>query len=93
MTDTNPSKNLTSRIKALIKVGRDNRYTLNFQNSYQYPLTVQAVYVIYDKNGKAIYMNTDSVSVPGKGKESQTFYCPAEKEAASAKIYVSAAGF
>ena len=93
LTDTNPSKNLTVKVKAGIKVGENNRYTLTYKNNYKYGVTVQAVYVIYDKNKNPIYMSTENVYVPGKETVSNSWDCPGEKKAVSGKVYINATGY
>ena len=92
-TDANPNKNVNAKVKASIRVGKNNRCKITYKNSYKNYVHIHAVYVIFDENGKPIHMNYDSDSVAPKDKSSHGFDCPGDTKAASAKIYINAVSY
>lgn len=88
------TRNFSSKVKVKIVLKKNNKYVIKYNNkSSDYP-RVTVVYVLYNKDGKAIDIDEKETSMdPHKKKTSKTYTCKSEDAVAKYKAYVYAAAY
>ncbi|MBR2547529.1 MAG: hypothetical protein IKF07_04985 [Eubacterium sp.] len=94
MDSGEPTRNCSSKVKVKIILKDNNKYVIEYNNRSSYWPKVNVVYVLYNKDGKAIDIDTKETSMkPHKKKTSKTYTCKADDTVASYKAYVYAVDY